>query len=283
MAQNNCLVCGDGCLNNSPKYPGLQECECCGFITAITDISDDELAALYGKDYFHGKGYSDYTRDKAAIQRNLSLRLDVISKFAKDSQNKLFEIGCAYGFFLEIAQTKFEKVKGVDISSDAVECAVKTFGVNAVGGNYLELAIEPYDICCMWDTIEHVREPDKFIEKISTEISQGGLLAITTGDIGSFNAKLRGKRWRLISPPIHLHYFSVQTLSKLLETNGFEVIHISHPGNLINLETALYIILVIQRKQEKLYKKIKRLLGKLANIYVPVNLSDIMYIVARKL
>ena len=279
---NNCLVCEKDSLKPSQKYPGLQVCTSCGFITAITNISDDELAALYRQDYFHGQEYSDYIRDKAAIQRNFSKRLAVVDKLKNDLHKKLFEIGCAYGFFLDIAQKQFTKAIGADISADAVSYAVNSLGVSAEAGNYLEMDVEQYDVCCMWDTIEHVREPDKFIKKISTEMSRDGLLAITTGDIGSLNARIRGKKWRQIHPPTHLHYFSVATLSKLLERHGFTVVHVSHPGNLINVDTVLYITLVIQRRRKKLYKWLKRLLGRLGNLYIPINLGDIMYVIARK-
>jgi len=281
-AEDKCLICDKSSLKPAYKFPGLQTCTVCGFITAFTDISDEELAKLYGEDYFHGQEYNDYVRDKDAIQRNFTKRLNILDRFRNDSHNTLFEIGCAYGFFLDLAKHHFKKVSGADISADAVKYAVNTLGVHARTSNYLDMSIDPYDVCCMWDTIEHLREPDKFIAKISTEISQGGLLAITTGDAGSLNARVRGKKWRQIHPPTHLHYFSVPTLSKLLQREGFQIVHVSHPGNLISVDTALYIILVIQRKREKLYEFIKRLLGKLVNLYLPVNLGDIMYVIARK-
>ena len=61
----------------------------------------------------------------------------------------------------------------------------------------------------MWDTIEHLKRPDLFVQKAAADLRPGGLIALTTGDIGSLNARLRGARWRMIHPPTHLHYFSV--------------------------------------------------------------------------
>ena len=49
-----------------------------------------------------------------------------------------------------------------------------------------------YDIICMWDTIEHLKRPDLFIKKINKVLKKDGLLALTTGDISSIVAKLRG-------------------------------------------------------------------------------------------
>jgi len=245
-------------------------------------MSDKELSALYGESYFHGNEYSDYTRDKEAIQRNFTNRLKILGQYTNNQHKKIFEIGCAYGFFLDIAQHKFHEASGVDISADAIKYATYSLNLNASVGNYLEMNIPPYDICCMWDTIEHLRDPNKFIEKISLEISQDGLLAITTGDIGSLNARFRGRKWRQIHPPTHLHYFCIATLEKLLNRFGFDVVHVCHPSNLINISTAMYITLVIQRNKEKLYRSFKRISGSLSNFCLPVNLGDIMYVIAQK-
>ena len=282
--RSDCPICGAEELKEIKKYPGLLQCNICSFITADIDLSENEAEALYGKDYFHGQEYSDYTRDKVIIQKNFSKRVKTLFEYKQESHKRLFEIGCAYGFFLDLVKGEFESSKGVDISADAVNYAVNEVGVNAESGNYLNMDIEPYDVCCMWDTIEHVKEPERFIEKISSEISSNGLLAITTSDIASLNAKIRGKKWRQIHPPTHLHYFSVATLSRLLKRFGFSVIHVSHPGNLINIETALYIIFALKRGNTALYEKLLKIINKLRFLpkNILVNTFDFMYIIAKK-
>ena len=280
----DCLVCTASPMLQSKRYAGLLVCDSCGFITADMHITEEEAEKLYGKDYFHGQEYSDYTRDKTIIQKNFSHRLKTLGRFIKDSHSNLLEIGCAYGFFLDLSKDLFKSVKGIDISADAVEYAVNVLKVNATAGDFTETEATAYDICCMWDTIEHLREPDRFIEKISAEISTGGLLAITTSDIGSFNARIRGKKWRQIHPPTHLHYFSVKTLKRLLDRCGFDTIHISHPANIINVETALYTILCLKRGKTELYERLTKIIRKIKIIpmNVPVNFFDTMYIIARK-
>jgi hypothetical protein len=60
----------------------------------------------------------------------------------------------------------------------------------------------------------------------SRDLEPGGLLALTTGDIGSLNARLRGSNWRMIHPPTHLHYFSVQSITSLLKRHGIDTVHV---------------------------------------------------------
>jgi len=282
--RSDCLVCGAGALSVIKKYPGLLQCKSCAFITADISLSESEAELLYGKDYFHGQEYSDYTRDKEILQKNFLDRMKTLDKYKQESHKRLFEIGCAYGFFLDAVKDKFESASGVDISADAVSYAVGELGADAEAGNYLSMEINPYDVCCMWDTIEHVCEPERFVEKISKEISPDGLLAITTSDISSLNAKIRGKKWRQIHPPTHLHYFSVATLSRLLNRFGFSVIHVSHPGNLINVETALYTIFSLKRENPQLYKKLMKVKNKVRLLpdNIPVNTYDFMFVIAKK-
>lgn len=280
MQNDLCLVCGSK-LGPS-KYKGLLQCKSCGFITSDLDISDNDLKKIYGEDYFHGKEYGNYLLDKPVIQKNFKKRLKTLLRYVSEPSTKsLFEIGCAYGFFLEIARNAFGKVFGIDISDDAINYAKNSLELNAISGDFLEYEMtQNYDIYCMWDTIEHLKKPDLFIQKISKHINMGGLLAITTGDISSINAIIRGEKWRQIHPPTHLHYFSRRSLSLLLENNGFKVVYIGYPGSFMSLNNVLYIIFVIKKSLPGIYKLLNKIGLTKLNIYL--NMKDLIYIIAKK-
>jgi len=131
----------------------------------------------------------------------------------------------------------------------------------------------------MWDTIEHLKRPDLFLAKARSDLLPDGVLALTTGDIGSLNARLRGRRWRLIHPPTHLYYFSVRTLTELLRRHGFEPIHVSHPGNSRNLRAVLHHVLVIRMGQKAWYETVKP--WRVLDLPLTINLHDIMFVIAR--
>jgi len=132
----------------------------------------------------------------------------------------------------------------------------------------------------MWDTIEHLAQPHLLIEKISRQTSPGALLTITTGDISSLNARFKGEKWRLLHPPTHAHYFSSNTLSRLLDRHGFDVIYNRYCGFFRSINNMAHNILVLRQDKKKLYD----LLGKTGllrfNLYL--NLYDIMYVIAKK-
>jgi 2-polyprenyl-3-methyl-5-hydroxy-6-metoxy-1,4-benzoquinol methylase len=275
-----CLVCG-GCYVES-RLPGLVRCQNCGFISADLDISDEALAGLYGEDYFHGNEYLDYVAEEESLRINFSDRLVTLKKFCPDlGRADLLEIGCAYGFFLEEVCSSVRSCTGVDISADAVNFAVSTRKVDARCADYLALQLDKHvDVIAMWDTIEHLKRPDLFVKKAARDLRTGGLLAVTTGDISSLNARVRGRSWRMIHPPTHLHYFSVATMSRLLNAQGFDVIHVSHPGNSRSMRSIAYFILALQMKRHGLYERIQKY--PIFNFRLTINLFDIMYVIARR-
>src|SRR5262249_3431158 len=81
-------------------------------------------------------------------------------------------------------------------------------------------------------------------------------------------------------PPTHLHYFSAATISELLRRKGFDVVHLSHPGNSRSLRAALYFITVLQMKRQRLYDALQGF--RIFNWHLTVNLFDIMYVIARR-
>jgi hypothetical protein len=68
----------------------------------------------------------------------------------------------------------------------------------------------------------------------------GARLLLTTGDIGSLSARAAGRRWRLMTPPQHLWFFSRTTLGTLLERAGFRVCAVDRPSKLVPLSLMAY-------------------------------------------
>lgn len=270
-------MCGSAKM--SPWCPGLLECGECSHVQADMELSDDELSALYSHKYFHGDEYVDYKAERAALDLNFKRRAEQVQKLVPSG--RLFEIGCAYGYFLEQAKPCFE-VAGCDISSHAISVA-QAAGLKAECVDYLSLPApaEPYDVICMWDTIEHIARPRDYVEKARAELAPGGLFIATTGDAGSRVARYRRERWRMVHPPTHLHYFTAQSMKSMLENAGFEKVKISHDAFYRNLGTSLKKI--DELSTNPLVKMAARgtSLLPVRSLTFPVNLYDIMTAMAR--
>lgn len=246
-------------------------------------LTDEELCDLYNEQFFTGAEFSDYTGDERHFRKNFQSRLRKLKKFCDpDRHRRLLEIGSAYGFFLDEARKEFESVQGIDITREGVRHARDELGLEVVQADFLahDYERQHFDVVCMWDTIEHLRAPHLYVEKIADHTAPGALLTITTADADSFNARLRGARWRMIHPPTHLHYFSRRTLALLLERCGFELIYNRYCGFYRSLGNVAYNILVLRQKRPRVYRALEK--TGLTGLGFYLNLYDIMYVIARR-
>lgn len=278
-----CLVCESTAF--SPIYDAtLLKCGSCGFVTANMEIDTKILQETYTENYFKGEEYVDYLRDKDILQTNFRKRLrSILKKFNKSGITSALEIGCAYGFFAEILTREIKGVDyvGYDVVPEAIAYGKNELKQNIVCGDYLQAKVEKgvSDIF-MWDVIEHLPNPEKFIEKAAGELKQGGRIYITTGDIECFVPRMQKAKWRMIHPPSHLHYFSKRTLSKLLEKNGFKIVEVSYPPVYRSIRLIYYSLFMLRKKYPGIVEKIYNLIPSKMNI--GVNTYDIMFLIAEK-
>jgi 2-polyprenyl-3-methyl-5-hydroxy-6-metoxy-1,4-benzoquinol methylase len=281
---NNCIVCS-GIDKFVPIFHNtLLKCSNCGFITANLNISETELKKIYSENYFKGEEYLNYLADKTAIQKNFLKRLlQIKSKFKNHIVSNALEIGCAYGFFAEVFSKIFpgSSYTGIDIVEEAIVYGREKLKQNLYLSDYLSYPMKTqYSDVFMWDVIEHLREPQKVIEKISNELITGGKLYITTGDISSLVPKIQKNKWRMIHPPSHLHYFSAATLKNLLSKNGFIMDSVSNPPVYRSIKQIYYSLFLLNKKSRRGLKNIFDRIPE--NWQIPINTDDIMFVTARK-
>jgi SAM-dependent methyltransferase len=245
-------------------------------------LSDDELKALYSLNYFAGEEYLDYEMEKPALQNNFRRRLKHLRRLHPDGGH-LMEIGCAYGYFLEVAKEHFE-VSGCDIAVEATAAAREKLGLDVVTGDFLAMdpPERPHDLVCLWDTVEHLRDPELYLAKAARELRTGGTLVLSTGDIGALLPRIQGESWRLIHPPTHLHYFSAKSITRLLSGLGFSRVEVKYDAFWRSADAVAFRLLATPqtRATAGLYRLAKKL--GLLGFYFPVNTGDLMTVIAHK-
>ncbi len=273
-----CLVCGGA--EFSPHLDILQQCASCGFVTTRTDGQVD-YRALYDGDYFKGEEYLDYRADEDFFKKNFRQRLAQVRKYT--SRGRLLEIGAAYGFFLDLARQYFDVV-GFEVNAEAVAHGRQQFGLDLRTDDFLQASEQNIggrvDVTVMWDVIEHLDRPDLFIERVAALSNPGAMLHITTGDIGSLLARIRGRKWRMIHPPTHLHYFDRHSLTRLLSRHGFITVDVRSVGVARSFRQILYSLLALQFRSPSLYRRIASHLPPTWGF--TLNTHDIMQITAKR-
>ncbi|MGQ9649503.1 MAG: class I SAM-dependent methyltransferase [Phycisphaerae bacterium] len=273
-----CLVCSH--QGFEPFLDILAKCPICGFVTARLEHPIDALQ-IYEGAYFTGQEYLDYLGDEAFLKRNFRRRLEHILK--RCPRGHLLEIGSAYGFFLDLARAHFQTV-GFEVNREAARHARQVLGLDVRTDDFL-LAEEgaiggKVDVTVMWDVIEHLERPDRFLARIAELSRPGAILCLTTGDIGSALARWRGRKWRMIHPPSHLHYFDRNTITRLLANHGFEVIDIRAIGVARSLRQILYSLFVLGLRLPVAYRVLEKVIP--AAWGLTLNTFDIMQVTASR-
>jgi 2-polyprenyl-3-methyl-5-hydroxy-6-metoxy-1,4-benzoquinol methylase len=266
-------------------YSGmLRKCLTCGFVTANLDLKSDDIDELYDSGYFKGEEYLDYVKNKVIFQKNFRRRVSQILTLAgREKIKSVLDIGCAYGFFGEVVRAMIPEATylGVDISEEAIAHVSDELNLEVIHAPYLEYdGIRKFTDVCMWDVIEHLQHPDRFLEKIHSDLEPDGRLWITTGDIDALVPRIMKRRWRMIHPPTHLHYFSARTLGHLLTRKGFEVRRISYPRVTRGLQQIFYSLFMLGEKPGKWVRKFHSAIP--PKMSVNINTFDIMFVMAVK-
>lgn len=229
-ARSKCAACGSESSRFRYQVGSyrLVRCGDCGLMWVSDPPLPDELQALYGEAYWEDpqtQGYRGYAGLEFGKRRHFASLLDVLERFHPPERSVL-EIGCAYGFFLDEARKRGWRVQGVEFSPFAAAFARDRLGLEvSVGGvEQLGASAESVGVVVMWDVIEHLPDPAGAVCTAARILRPEGLLALSTGDVGSLAARIHGRSWSLLTPPWHLFYFTRRSLRFLLQRSGFSIL-----------------------------------------------------------
>lgn len=265
----NCNLCSKNSTKLLFRISGhnIVKCTNCGLIYINPRLKEKSLHEIYKKEYYRNAefknsstqslfGYDLYIEEKEDIVNTFKRRLRVIEKYKK--HGKLLDIGCATGFFLELAESRGWGAYGTDVSKFASEYAKRKLGLKNIFYGDLSKAKfkdEMFDAVTIFDVIEHLPDPKGTLKEINRILKNDGLIVVTTPNSGSLAAKILGKKWEEFRRAReHIYFFSADTLSNMLEKNGFEVLKIESAGRYFSFKSAA-------RRGKLYFKKIFAVLG----------------------
>ena len=206
-------------------------CEACGLVQLEELPTSEEIEALYSNGYFEGvgsdAGYEEYANQEkeylATFDDDVSRILDFVTR------GSVLDIGCGYGYFVRQALAAGFDAYGVDLSADGIREAEKHAPGRCFRGtldDVEELARRRFDVIFASHLIEHIPEPQAFIETLVSRLNEGGIVVLVTPNIESWLARISGRRWVSFKIPEHVAYYTPATISHLLESAGLEVVAI---------------------------------------------------------
>ena len=206
----------------------IYECKHCGYAFVDPPPSREQLAAVYADPAYFDRGVAVDAQalfNNPRVSRRIIDRLHWFDRLG--IKGRLLDVGCHYGEFLHHALQHGWEAHGVDLSAYAVEIASQLTGAQVFNQELREIEKtgQKYDLVTLWEVIEHVTDPDIFIEDCARILTPGGQIALSTPNQRNHNALFKGRNWKgYFSGQEHLHFFNPAPLRKLLENHGIEVV-----------------------------------------------------------
>jgi len=212
----HCILCKGNRLTPLSKYDAgdLVKCRNCGIVFSLRIPSAKELEEHYNA-YPHFSGISQTT-----IKRYNEL-LDRFEKYRLT--NRIIDVGCGEGFFLDEARKRGWKVYGTECVPHYIPvCESKGITMNEGILDINNYQSGSFDIVTSFEVIEHLNYPAEEIGNFRYLLRTGGLLYLTTPNFNSLSRRIQGKSWSVIYYPDHLCYFSPASIEYAMKTNGFK-------------------------------------------------------------
>ncbi len=209
-----------------------------GYFSLKEMPSQKELEKYYQDKYFQNDNsvymhsYSDeelqYLQTKAKVSQY------IVNSTFQSKDNRLLDVGAGEGFFANYFLNKGWDTTTLDYSNYAIKTHNPDVEKTLIQGdifNSLDTLIKEknsFDLINLSNVLEHVINPKELLEQLKSLLSQESLLRISVpNDYSNFQEFLLNKEYTTNSwfcPPEHLHYFTFESLSKLLVSLNYEVV-----------------------------------------------------------
>jgi len=226
-----CIVCGGALKATIAQWH--RSCPDCGYESA-------QLAMAINTQEPHAR----VDEDERAVglmrlrQGNFAIILSMLAKQSRKFPAGLLEVGCAHGWFLEMAQEKF-KVLGVEPDERICKSA-QAKGLPVRLGFFPEALSqdERFDVIVFNDVIEHIPDIGQALASCAGLLNAGGLLCLNLPNSRGFFYRLAKilaclglpgsfeRMWQVGLPSPHLHYFNESNLRSIAARAGFAEVEV---------------------------------------------------------
>ncbi len=238
---NSCPLCGGGRhsefaigfdyeLRTCRNAWHFVACASCSHVWLNPRPATAELPVIYPPHYY-AYNYQSVVHPIAAWAKGVldHGKLKGILRYCSGAPKSYLDAGCGDGRFLRAMAARGvprSEIHGLELD-ERVVAHLRAEGFQAFCERVEDcrLPAESIDLATMFHVIEHVDDPGAVVRGVRRCLKPGGIFAIETPNVDSWDARLFHERyWGGYHIPRHWNLFSPQTLKRLLEQNGFEVL-----------------------------------------------------------
>lgn len=215
-------------------FYAVGKCISCGLEQLFPRPGNDELKKLY-KEHYNFKG-ADSPKYRQRRQKFLSSSLyglwmfldGDIAFYRTKGEGRLLDVGCNEGRGLAVYRENGFTAEGLEINPVAAQAA-RSLGFYVHSDSLENIqTTEAYDVVVLTNVLEHSLAPADMLRSIRKRLKPGGQVWISCPNSQSWYRKLFGRYWINWHPPFHVSHFSQNTLTQILEKNGFTVVSLKN-------------------------------------------------------
>jgi 2-polyprenyl-3-methyl-5-hydroxy-6-metoxy-1,4-benzoquinol methylase len=219
---------------DEPLRDRLVACQTCGLQYVSPRLRADLILA----------GYQEGTDERfvsqaAARERTFARCLRIIER-QTPSRGRLLDVGTAAGSFIYVAAQRGWDVQGCEPNRWLCEWGRTHYNLDIRPGTIFDQHYpnRAFDVVTVWDVLEHTADPMGLLQECRRILKPGGLIVVNYPDIGSWIARLMGRRWLFLISK-HLYYFTRRTAGELLRRAGFDIVQMQPHFQRLELEYVL--------------------------------------------
>lgn len=224
-----CAACGSAAIDRFSRIRGIayDRCGACGFVFANPMPPDAVLDRFYNSAFYDN--YRVLEEDVIASDPYFSVSayrdLRQLAKWIDaDKAAAILDFGCGPGSFLALLRDEFgyANVEGLELNLHSAEVARRCYGLE-LAPDIGALRRKSYDVIVLFETIEHLSDPDAVVADCARLLAPCGVLFVTTPSVRNLPARLFPSHCVHYTGPSHISLFTEQALERLLARHGLEI------------------------------------------------------------
>ncbi|BAY60650.1 type 11 methyltransferase [Calothrix brevissima NIES-22] len=214
-------------------------CQSCDTVYANPRPRPEHLEEYYqnSENYSYWNKYifpaSELVRREKIFQPRVQKVLEICQKFSIPT-NTILEVGAGFGIFCEEMQKTgiFQRVIGVEPTPDLAQtCRDRGIAIIEKPIELVAFDNDSVDVIVNFEVIEHLFAPREFVTKCYDLLRNSGIFILTCPNVKGFDILTLGDKSSAVDNE-HINLFNINSLARLLESCGFEVIEKNTPGKL---------------------------------------------------